>query len=118
MKLELVDFETAKLLKEKGFDWVDKDQLYYTTTGDGPFVWYDHEMYNVKFKNDGAFSAVPTLALAQKWLRDVHSIIIFITDTDGPVLLYEHNLKTTGEKTFKTYEQAQLAAINEALKLI
>lgn len=57
-----VSFETAKLLKEKGFDWDCKSKRFY------PEPDYDQESSN------GVYA--PTLQTAMKWLREVHNQII------------------------------------------
>ena len=60
---DYVSFETAKLLKEKGFDGI---------------VIKSYDNYTLEFlphcaKNNGQTNA-PTLQMAMKWLREVHKI--------------------------------------------
>ena len=64
MKVEYVSFETALLLKKKGFEQVGC-QKKYNTKGDlcagycyGPVA--------------------PTLQMAMKWLREVHNLCLFV----------------------------------------
>ena len=67
---DYVSFETAKLLKEKGFDG-DIDLWY---NSDGEIFHLCHYDYNAtKY-----FACVqcPTLQMAMKWLRDVHNISV------------------------------------------
>lgn len=72
------DFETAKLLKEKGFDGECRD--YYNTEG---------HFYSEDFKSNwnharGAITifSAPTLQMAMKWLREVHGLFISIGNDD------------------------------------
>lgn len=66
---DYVSFETAKLLKEKGFDepclsyfWSEGIDTSYTET---PFT--QNNMYEGQILR-------PTLQMAMKWLREVHSL--------------------------------------------
>ena len=73
---DYVSFETAKLLKEKGFD-TECDYLY----ADGKLVrahgyacnWNDGETLFADYKNE---CSAPTLQMAMKWLRVRHHIDI------------------------------------------
>ena len=69
---DYVSFETAKLLKEKGFD--ESTIMRYDSNGeissDGR---YGH--YNSLKKFD--FISAPTLQMAMKWLREVHNLEIY-----------------------------------------
>ena len=66
---DYVSFETAKLLKEKGFDWNCESKRFY------PEPYYDQE------SPDGVYS--PTFQMAMKWLREVHNIDIVIDAAVG-----------------------------------
>ena len=59
-----VSLETAKLLKEKGFDWNCESKRFY------PEPDYDQESPN-------GVSA-PTLQMAMRWLREVHHIVLVV----------------------------------------
>ena len=59
---DYVSFETAKLLKEKGFDWNCESKRFY------PEPDYDQE------SPDGVYA--PTLQMAMKWLREVHNLCL------------------------------------------
>ena len=59
---DYVSFETAKLLKEKGFDWKCKTVRFY------PEPDYDQE------SPDGV--SAPTLQAAMKWLRKNHNLYV------------------------------------------
>ena len=67
-----VSFETAKLLKEKGFDWECRN--YYNT--DGHFYSeYASSNWNNSKGEITLFSA-PTYHMAKKWLRIMHNIAL------------------------------------------
>lgn len=65
---DYVSFETAKLLKEKGFD---EYCGYYSS--DGEYCGYC--VYNHRGED---YISAPTLQMAKKWLREVHNIHINI----------------------------------------
>ncbi len=70
MKEQLISFETAKLVKEKGFNEIC----------DSCYDIYGKEYNNMNHKNDlgqNVYSA-PTQNLLQKWLRDTHKIDVLI----------------------------------------
>ena len=80
---DYVSFETAKLLKEKGFD--EKCRALYT-------FWFDEvegpkedeaENWNIEPK----YFSAPTLQMAMKWLREVHNILLVVD--------YEYECDTT-----------------------
>lgn len=108
MKEEIISFETAKLAKEKGFDWNVNSHYSY----DGEHI-YHH------FKSD--FRA-PTQSLLQKWLRDQHKIHFEIYKSFSYWICWVKILKTghsfTVSKNSDTYEQALEAGLLHALNLI
>ena len=68
---DYVSFETAKLLKEKGFDTVVRH--YYQKIDD------DITYHIGDFLNWNVFDmwySMPTLQMAMKWLREVHKLVI------------------------------------------
>ena len=86
MKEELIKFKTAKLAKEKGFDW-ETEEFYtnskkpYLTKG----VEYMSDSYvrlwqwnsmpsNYPTNAEDVLCAAPTQSLLQKWLWETHSI--------------------------------------------
>jgi hypothetical protein len=72
IKEDYVSFETAKLLKEKGFDWeVHRSYL----MNDNCFAPAD--INDLPYRKDAL--RIPTLQMARKWLREVHTIDIVIT---------------------------------------
>ena len=129
---DYVSFETAKLLKQKGFDCANK-------------VWYSKytsqfggkKYISIKFDNHDKFNEnykficyAPTLQMAMKWLREVHKFIpIVLTGGDSQNLFYywfridtviEGKLKDAiyreDEKEYSSYEQAAEAAIKYCLE--
>lgn len=88
-----VCFETAKLLKEKGFDeycplWYNLDKPI-----EGPFFykeigWYGHNSYDY---NEKRIVSAPTLQMTMKWLREVHGLHISLEpcyDYDSMHVIY------------------------------
>ena len=76
---DYVSFETAKLLKEKGFD--ESTSMVYMPYGYlCKLHRYDsirNSNYNDITKNYFEYTA-PTIQMAMKWLREEHSIIIIV----------------------------------------
>lgn len=128
---DYVSFETAKLLKEKGFnescytyyDYIDDsinrfDEGYHFKNKSYPWgVPYD-------FSKAKKYVVAPTLQMAMKWLREKHSTFISITyENDG---VFTANLKVPLEEIdcmidnkhncWFTYEQAVEAAIKYCLE--
>lgn len=83
---DYVSLETAKLLKEKGYDWECQIRRFY------PKDEFDEEC------PDGV--EAPTLQTVMKWLREVHNIDIDITAQVGmlQVKRYVPNIKTYNPK--------------------
>jgi hypothetical protein len=120
MKEQLIEFETAKLAKEKGFE--DPNNLaYYNETGEykvAPWGAIEEKEYSA-----------PTQSLLQKWLRDVHNLHIAIypitshwemdvRDCDMTKSVHSSPKLDIQNKHFETYEQALEAGLLGALKLI
>ena len=71
---DYVSFETAKLLKEKGFD-----ESCYQKYDDEGYLSFNHVGYiNSDKPRDDFYALAPTLQMAMKWLRDVYNINIDI----------------------------------------
>jgi hypothetical protein len=122
MNEQLISFETAKLAKEVGFpqeqfpSYVipkDKNKEVYLTS-----IHSDH------FRRDRTFF-VSTQPLLQRWLREVHNILLFVnhrqygvSSCDGyyaHIGLSIHNMEFSQSKT---YEECMEIGLQEALKLI
>lgn len=116
---DYVSFETAKLLKEKGFD--EPCHALYHNGEDKIFFGLDVDSYHNTNLNVDCY-ACPTLQMAMKWLREVHKIHIEIGYNIGyfPVCI---SIKTNEPIPYKpmqgkdfTYEEACEAAIKYCLK--
>lgn len=115
------NFETAKLLKEKGFN-VPLCCIYDI---DGLFV-DDHAEFSNSTDAPGFECVAPTLQMALKWLRETHKLFIEVHVIDSNTLYMDNKyyfyrlykdrrpLKLV-EKTFMTYEEACEAAIKYCL---
>lgn len=124
MTEELVTLETAKLLKEKGFNEYCKDiikeddnrimQSVFRTNKNLPKLCYSR----------------PTQSVAQKWLRETKNLHIeiyrnacgygyAIVKADSGTWMEDDNFKGPNDGgNWDTYEEALEAGIQEALKLI
>ena len=138
---DYVSFETAKLLKEKGFDgkcykvwahytsstpalWAAPAFVEGETTVDRESVESEERIWNLIYrdsenKNHGYLA--PTIQMAMKWLREVHNITISIAFEEDNRIYYE--LKKNGERkvgaaTPLSYEDVCTEAINLCLKTL
>ena len=102
MKEHLITFETAKLAKEKEFDWHDDDT-----------IWINESMD----KDSVATHPAPTQSLLQKWLREVCNIFVSI-DVNYNCRIYLEDELIDESFKFHSYEQALEKGLQEALKLI
>jgi len=117
---DYVSFETAKLLKEKGFNNLECGMYYSITTGKRTT-----ELLT-------SLIACPTLQMAMKWLREVHGIFIGISlceryenkmDNDTTIMFFFELLNLKEKQLINgffqeythTYEQACEAAIQYCL---
>ena len=132
-----ISLEVAQLLKQAGFDWrcrkcYNNGVLFDMESDEIREQCPQHSSYDV---------LVPTLDVAQRWLREVKSIYIEITvienkravtNSDGWTFHYEYDKPTfdwdikdercenmcTLYDSFDTYEEAQEAGIKKALETI
>ena len=134
MEDTLINFETAKLAKEKRFNIPTIS--YYSPKGrsiesEGYMTgrlessnWNNGQGSYPTHAKDVECSA-PTQSLLQKWLREVHNISIKIDDfyTNGK-LRFDFSVSELGSQDdnpkgiFEDYEEALEMALFEALKLI
>ena len=116
---DYVSFETARLLKEAGFDCPCIE--YYTLEEGKIHGWADAEPYN---QNEYKYYySRPTLSLAAKWLREENNIYVevickftcwkFSLINLNPVCI----IKLTAG-SFNTYEEALEEGLKEALERI
>ena len=130
MNEDYVSFETAKLLKEKGFD----EPVYRgISINNLIFVKEEPEDFNHKLS---AYCSQPTLQMAMKWLREVHNIGISVVPhsyKEGKPFDYEFEYWNSEEyhtpynekhptyhelfgKTWEKYEEACEAGIKYCLE--
>lgn len=131
-----VSFDTAKMLKEAGFD-VPTRGIYHTDReGNHKFSEYDRKQTSddLSWNCGDGFQyeyLAPTQALAARWLREVHRIAVDATfippSTDGDVWQYfignMDDMVWNGDfepsdRKYATYEAALEAGLQEAIKLI
>lgn len=121
MTEELVTLETAKLLKEKGFNEYCKDIIKED----------DNRIMQSVFRTNKNLPkwcySRPTQSAAQKWLRETKNIHVEISYMYENYWLYDiltipaHDLIGLSDRPiirYNTYEEALEAGLQEALKLI
>ncbi len=120
---QYVSFETAKLLKEAGFDVPCTSQ--YT---EGMGVWNVECTYD--FNHDDFGYSRPTQSLAAKWLREVHHINVYACfdyaefDERKWFFMREHTMINDDSAvycsitSYNSYGEAFEAGLREAIKLI
>lgn len=123
---DYVSFEQAQRLKQLGFDWkVNKGYSHFPGEKIKSCNFQQEDVNTIYSK--WCFSA-PSLAQAQKWLRDVKGIALNITAHDGgfyqweKIYLpkapeYEGDI-TPDIKQYATYEKALSAGIDRTLELL
>lgn len=127
MEDQLIQFETAKLAKEKGFNWCSNNQKGYNKN-DGTLEMTSYSTYvnNEDFEITGFYSA-STQSLLQRWLREVHKIDVIPTMSEfsrtyGYKLFYIEGGKTVCSNHMfikkEIYEEVLEQGLIEALKLI
>ena len=121
---DYVSFETAKLLKEKGFD-ENCAALYHLRTGEIIQQGVGYVFNNSQWEN---FITAPTLQMAMKWLRNKHDIVCAVglfTDLPKTPPYWSFNIlnQSTADVMFEafdikceTYEEACEAAIKYCLE--
>lgn len=123
MTEELVTLETAKLLKEKGFNEYCK----YVISDKGLMM---ETIFRTSKDLPKAFYSRPMQSIAQKWLRETKNIHICVYNCAcgyGYEIYKADNGTHIASSTYKgtndggewdTYEEALEAGLQEALKLI
>lgn len=124
MKEEYVTHEQSQALKRLGFDWktyeyyFKKDNIYRQS------VSLDHNTNNGGIKE---VCSAPTLALAQKWLRDTKGLHVLphLENVNKPdyvcivTLMRKESVRITDNgRYFPIYELALSAGIDAALELL
>ena len=115
---DYVSFETAKLLKEKGFDGECLAVYYH----DGRLETFDSAFnYNIPGRTPLVISA-PTIQMAMKWLREVHKIDITVDPHEvGINWIYQFHICQNKDYLFSrdidtSYENCAEAAIKYCLE--
>lgn len=116
----LINFDTAKLAKQKGFNITNKNS-YDENTG----LMLPLEQYGHCYALEGTCPA-PTQSLLQKWLRENHNVEVMTKSwKEGCSIVYLYSAHKIGEQSsymnknnFKTFEEALDQGLFEALKLI
>ena len=125
---DYVSFETAKLLKENGFDVYVRS---FYDADDMP-AQHNEALWDWNLNKENYRFSAPTLQMAMKWLREVHRIIIviqplsfngakdFLCDNWVYSMWLGVNLKIgeslKNQNTSSTYEEACEAAIKYCLE--
>ena len=113
-----VSLETAKLLKQAGFDW----EVYrcYETLPEKKKIFGRHLVpYQGKARED--VLPAPTLEVAQRWLREVKSVFLYaepLSHTDYSITWIARKLNGFTTQEYATHEEAQEAGEKKALEMI
>lgn len=114
---DYVSFETAKLLKEKGFD-----ESCYQKYDDEGYLSFNHVGYiNNEKPCDDFYALAPTLQMARKWLRlkykidiDIVSRLSLNADDDH---CYSYYIKHQYDKYYyKTYTDGEYLEYEDAVE--
>lgn len=134
---QYVSFETAKLLKEAGFDSPTRGIYRTNRTGDHSFAEYnmkqtvDDLSWNAKDGFQYEYLA-PTQSLAASWLREVHHLNVYacfdyVCFDDGErkwffmrenTMINDYTSVYSSIISYDSYEQALEAGLRETIKLI
>ena len=122
MENKRVTFNTAKLAKEKGFDFYDTGGYYHIN--EGYTSGYAFCYSDVNEQTEGCLLC-PDQSLLQKWLREKHQLFICIKhkitgSIEEPVVEFTYN-GNNGEwngKYYPTYEEALEVALFECLQRV
>lgn len=116
---DYVSFETARLLKEAGFDW--PCEKWFELKDGTPVEWGADARCNWNISKDDY--SRPTLSLAAKWLRKKNNIYVEVIRkfTCWKFSLINLNLVCIIKLTagsFNTYEEALEEGLKEALEFL
>ena len=113
---DYVSFNTAKLLKEKGFD-DEYTNAFYDKNGNLYFIDILSD-FSEHSDNDTDIAA-STLYVAMKWLREVHNLFIFISTwlrhKDGTVQYY-YEIRNLNDKDFETIAESTITEFDSPEK--
>ena len=118
---DYVSFETAKLLKQKGFD-IGVRYYYQKIDDDITYHVGDFRNWNVY----DMWYSMPTLQMARKWLREVHNLYIEVSLScdreDKNAKIFDASIFNVQNQRYKKlgniqgYENASEAAIKYCLE--
>lgn len=130
MQEKLIDFNTAVLAKEKGFNW-NVRATFNTKFKDNSIPCINTSLTNWNINDDmfKRYVSAPTQSLLQKWLREKHDKYITLTfirvgeaDSSYTVDIYcwrkWKSYKIKNIPDFVTYEEALEVGLFNGLKLI
>lgn len=114
---DYVSFETAKLLKEKGFD--GECSRFYMPNGHGMWKYGHYHDFDISDRIE-----CPTLQMAMKWLLKKYNIficVLFLEESNGFGYTIENIIKkkyitTSKNSSYKEIEDACEAAIKYCLE--
>ena len=120
---DYISFETAKLLKEKGFNEKCRRMFRVSKNSSPKFYdsseWITNEDLCDLYQNC-EFATIPTLQMAMKWLREVYKIDMWVEchNSNRRYKGYIHSEQRGDEALFyeNSYEQACESAIRYALE--
>lgn len=132
MQEQVITFETAKLAKEKGFNWKCLFYAFENFNAGLDYIIIDEletqfgkiekfENHNLKGLYYIQRVSLPTQSLLRKWLREVHNIDIMLYPHSE--MIYKYRIYKNGllKKIFglePNYEILMEQGLQEALKLI
>ena len=127
-----INFETAKLAKEKGFPQ-ETNRLeipYYNYKGEfkgDVSDWRIRKYIRGEDTSDIEFVSAPTQSLLSKWLREQHNIDVWVTPylddkkKEYNYMIVNRNIDVydlISGNEYNTYEEAYEVGLQETLKLI
>lgn len=121
MKDQLVRFETAKIVKEKGFDekcFFNYDEIENVCDTDETSMDFNNSELPYKWGNYNFICSAPTQSLVQRWLREVHNIFIYCLMMSEGNVHWTNNMACREDKYYISYEESLEQGLLEGLKLI
>lgn len=126
---QFVSFDTARMLKEAGFE-ANLKTMYVEEEKD-EWAFWDSGAKRSDYNYFDDTIACPTQALAARWLREKHRIVVDVTfippSVDGDEwqyfigemddMVWEGDFESSDRK-YSTYEEALEAGLQEAIKLM
>lgn len=117
---DYVSYETAQLLKSKGFDELCYACYEYFSSGVTMYSGWPFEYKGEPVHNTNNRVKCPTLQMAMKWLRETHNCVINVNYIDflehGEVWSYTIINKSTFAEYYKDTENSYKLACEEAIK--